>query len=313
MNYPRKIAIGFQEGTCPLTCAKCLAFSPNAKEKKKAVKMPLDKALYLIDEVAAMEKVPVIQPHIFTEPFANQDLRVIMQRCMVKKIGMSIITNGILLNQEWLDFLINELDRTITLSFSLDAVSQEVYQKVRGNYELKQLEDKIEYLVKNRKKSGPRVSVNFSTEEDNCFEADDFIEKWKYKTDSVRVDTVFDSDKKISHKFVNEDVKNGNMKCGFLNEVMVVDADGQIRVCQLDAFGDTSFGNAFEEDLLSIWNGVKLNKLRTEQAEGTLEKANFCYGCEVPCITNHVRYETDDFVILKAGGSIYYNYKGEIA
>ena len=37
--------------------------------------MPLEKALYLIDEAAEMEKVPVIQPHIFTEPFANHDLQ----------------------------------------------------------------------------------------------------------------------------------------------------------------------------------------------------------------------------------------------
>lgn len=312
MKYPRKIAIGFQEGTCPLACAKCLAFSPNAKKKKKSDKMPLEKALYLIDEAAEMEKVPVIQPHIFTEPFANHDLRLIMQHCMAKKIGMSIITNGILLNKDWLDFLIHELVRTVTLSFSLDAVSQKVYQKVRGNYELKKLEDKIEYLVNNRKKGGPRVTVNFAMESDNCSEADDFIEKWKYKVDAVRVDTVFDFDKKISQKFINHNDKNNNLKCRFLDEVMVIDTDGQVRSCQLDAFGDTVFGNAFEEDILSIWNGEKLNKVRLEQAEGKLKNIDFCYGCEVPYMTNHIKYETDEFVILKADCSVYYNYKGEI-
>lgn len=39
----------------------------------------MDKAKLLIDEIANMELVPQIQPHIFTEPFVNQDLREVVR------------------------------------------------------------------------------------------------------------------------------------------------------------------------------------------------------------------------------------------
>lgn len=311
MEYPKKIAIGFQEGTCPLQCAKCFAFSKKAVRKKSVVKMPLDKAKMLIDEIALMEKKPKIQPHIFTEPFANADLPQIIEYCLDRDIHMSIITNGILLDDDWIAFLIHELNREYTISFSLDAITQETYEKVRGRYDLKNLEEKICYIIHNRKDKGPRVGVNFAIEEENYAEADAFIEKWKYKVDAVRIDTAFNFEKKIPFK-LNMENQNANVKCGHLEDVMTIDADGQVRCCQLDAFGDTLLGNVFEEGILNVWRGPNMKMFRAKQERGLLAKEDFCYGCEVPSMTNHTRYETDEFIINKAGHSIYYNYKGEI-
>lgn len=310
MKYPRKIAIGFQEGTCPLQCAKCFAFSKNATRQKKVAKMPLEKAKKLIDEIALMEQIPIIQPHIFTEPFANHDLCEIILYCLDKNIGMSIITNGILLDDNWMDFLVGNLNQNYTLSFSLDAVTQGTYEKVRGKYELGKLEDKIYYIVHNRKNEGPRIGVNFSTEENNYAEMEAFIEKWKYRVDAVRVDTVFDFDKKIPIRFGKQD--NRNKKCGYLEEVMTIDTDGQVRACQLDAFGDTEFGNVFQEGVLNVWNGERMSLFRERQEAGELQAGEFCYGCEVSSMTKHTRYETEEFIINKANCSLYYNYKGEI-
>lgn len=137
IKYPRKIAIGFQEGTCPLKCKKCFAFGKNAPYKKEIGKMSIDNARRLIDEISTFEIRPNIQPHIFTEPFANKDLMDIIQYCNQKRegkagLGMSIITNGILIDDEWEEFILSELDENYTISFSLDAVTQSTYEKVRG-------------------------------------------------------------------------------------------------------------------------------------------------------------------------------------
>ena len=311
MKYPRKIAIGFQEGTCPLRCPKCYAFSKAAREQKKAVKMTMEKAKQLIDEIAHMENVPSVQPHIYTEPFANDDLREIIQECLDNHICMSIISNGILLDQSWLDFLIQKLDRRYTLSFSLDAVAQDTYEKVRGTYELAKIEEKINYLICNRGNSGPRVGVNFSVEEDNYAEVKSFLDKWKYKVDAVRINTVFDFDKKIPLRF-RQDLDDGNTKCAYLDEVMTIDADGEARTCQYDAFGDTALGNVFEEGILNVWNGEKMSELRRKQERGELETDSFCYGCEASKGMDFRAYETDEFMIKRASHSVYYNYKGDI-
>lgn len=310
MRYPRKIAIGFQEGTCPLRCPKCYAFSEAAKGHKKAVKMPMERAKQLIDEIAHMDCVPSVQPHIYTEPFANDDLREIIQECLDNHICMSIISNGILLNRDWLNFLIQKLDRRYTLSFSLDAVTQDTYEKVRGNFELKKIEEKINYLIDNRGDSGPRVGVNFSVEEDNYAEVKSFLDKWKYKVDAVRVNTVFDFNKKIPLRF-RQDIDDGNTKCAYLDEVMTIDADGEVRTCQYDAFGDTALGNVFEEGILNVWNGEKMSELRRKQKYGELEAGSFCYGCEASKGMDFRTYETDEFVIKRASHSVYYNYKGD--
>ncbi len=308
MKYPRKIAIGFQEGTCPLHCKKCFAFGENAKKQKNIAKMPYDRALWLISEIAQMEQIPSIQPHIFTEPFANDDLQKIIQACVDRNICMSIITNGILLHKEWLDFLIHKLDRRYTLSFSLDAVTQQTYEKVRGNYELKELEKKVRYLICNRGDCGPRVGVNFSVEEENYTETEDFLGKWKGKVDAIRINTAFDQGKKIPVRFRKKrDDRPGT--CGYLEEVMVIDTDGQVRVCQFDAFGDTMLGNVFEEGIVNVWNGEKISEVRRRQSNDELNHNDFCYGCEITEMTKFRTCETENYIMKEADHSLYYNYK----
>lgn len=197
MQYPKKVQIGFQEGTCPLQCNKCHAFGKYAKKVKEAQKMPLEKAKQIIDEIAQMEELPVIQPHIVTEPFANNDLKEIILYSCSKGLRFSIITNGILLNKEWMDFLIGALNRDSTVSFSLDAVTQETYEKVRGKYSLSDLESKIEYIINNRGDKGPRISVNFVYEEDNYGEKETFLKKWRDLVDAVHIGVALDSNRKI--------------------------------------------------------------------------------------------------------------------
>ncbi len=47
MEYPRKFQIGFQEGTCPLSCKKCFAFGADIERKKEVRKMPMNRAIKL--------------------------------------------------------------------------------------------------------------------------------------------------------------------------------------------------------------------------------------------------------------------------
>ncbi|MBD5516692.1 MAG: radical SAM protein [Lachnospiraceae bacterium] len=310
LRYPRKINIGFQEGTCPLKCRKCLAFSEYAKDKKKVQKMSLDNAKILIDEISRMEKIPSIQPSIFTEPFANRDLCEIIPYCCNMQIPLNIITNGILLDEAWLNLLIQYLGRDSVISFSLDAVSQEVYEKVRGNYRLDELEKKIEYMMENRGNSGPRVGVNFVYEEDNYSEINVFLDKWKYKVDVVRINVALNSQRKIPTIYKKEAVNKKSIVCPYLQETMVIDAGGEVRSCQYDAFGITYLGNVFEEGIMQIWNGEKMEMLRQKHRQNQLISEDYCFECEFDRIYNFDRtVEMDDFILKIADYAVYYNRK----
>ena len=158
---PRKIAIGFQEGACPLKCKKCWAFGQGKKNHVR--KMRLEQAKGLIDEISALpsETLIHIQPHVQAEPFTNSDFREIVEYCMVKNVGMSIVTNGILTDESWRDFIAEKLDGRFQISFSLDAVTQETYEKVRGNYSLQKIEETVLYLLEHRKPTYLVFFLNF--------------------------------------------------------------------------------------------------------------------------------------------------------
>lgn len=310
MQYPRKLQIGFQEGTCPLKCKKCLAFGEHAKDKKAVRKMSLERARRLIDEISEMKVVPAVQPNIHTEPFANEDLKKIIPYCCDKGVPISIITNGILMDEEWMELLIKWLDRNSAISFSLDAVTQETYEKVRGAYSLSDLEQKIKYLIKKRGNKGPRVSVNYVYEEDNYGEKDIFLEKWKDEVDAVRINVVLDSNRKIPSIYKKEVVKNNDV-CPFLDEIITIDSDGEVRACPVDAFGETYLGNAFEKGILQIWNGEEMERLRQKHRQNQLCREDFCYGCEWGYSVygfNEVE-ETENYILKIANYALYYNKK----
>lgn len=311
MQYLRKIQIGFQEGTCPLRCKKCLAFGENARKKKQVRKMPLDKAKILVDEISQMEIIPAIQPSIHTEPFANEDLKEIIPYCCNKSVPLNIITNGILLNIEWMDLLIKWMKRDSVISFSLDAVTQETYGKVRGDYSLAELEDKVTYLMEKRGDGGPRVSVNYTYEEDNYGEKDIFLEKWKNKVDAVRINVALDSNRRIPDIYRKEDQIKKDDVCSFLRETMTIDSGGEVRLCSADTFGETYLGNAFEEGTASIWNGGKIDSFRQRYRQNQISQEDFCYGCEWgDSVYNFNQIEeTEEYILKIADYAIYYNRK----
>ena len=311
MQYLRKIQIGFQEGTCPLRCKKCPGFGEHVKGEKKVRKMPLEKAKRLIDEISQLEAIPAIQPAIATEPFANEDLKEIIPYCRSKGIPINIITNGILLDKVWMDLLIKWLDRNSTISFSLDAVTQTTYEKVRGTYELREIEKKIEYLMDRRGDMGPRIGVNFVYEEDNYGEKDEFLEKWKDKVDVVHIGVVLDENKKVPTVFRKEGIIKGRNICPFLQEVMAIDAGGEVRTCSVDALGETYLGNVFEQGIEAAWSGEKIENLRQKHMCGQLADGDFCYDCEwgYSLYNFDKTEETDDFVLKIADYAVYYNRK----
>lgn len=307
VKYPRKFQIGFQEGTCPLKCKKCLAFGSDVKRKKEIRKMPLDKAEHLLREIAEIGDQAVIQPHIFAEPFANEDLKQIIRYCGAYGLKMSIITNGILLNDKWMDFLLACSEQDITISFSLDAATQAVYEKVRGDHELGSIERNIRYLFQKRKNNKLRIGVNFTVEQDNKDEKDIFLDKWKYQVDVVRLHRMIDSDKKM-FDLVSE-ISDIEKQCGALNENMVIDAGGEVRACSIDAFGDSYLGNVFEEGVLAVWNGEAMECLRKRICEDMLSEDEFCHGCGVKSFSgNYVSRECDGMHIVDNGYDVFYNY-----
>lgn len=304
---PRKIAIGFQEGACPLKCKKCWAFGKGRHNSVR--KMDLENAKKLIDEISRIKTKESIriQPHIQAEPFTNPDFMEIVDYCRERNVSMNIVTNGILINDKWMEYITNKLGEGFQISFSLDAVSQEVYEKVRGNYSLSQLENKVNYVLKHRKNSKLRVLVNFVIEADNEMETKLFLDKWKDVADAVSIGTALDTERKIPIKYRRGEYDQTSCPNPF--DTMAIDWNGDVRVCQFDAFGETNQGNVFDEGILAAWNNEKMNSLRNRHNNCMLEKSEFCYGCEGRYLFGLQRRDTENYIIKEGKNMVFFNHK----
>ena len=305
---PRKIAIGFQEGACPLKCRKCWAFGQGKKNSVR--KMDLNDAKKLIDEISciATETPIFIQPHVQAEPFTNPDFMEIIDYCRSRDVGMHIVTNGILLDDKWKKYITENLDERFQISFSLDAVTQEVFDKVRGGgYLLKQLEETVDYVLKNRKNKKLRVIVNFTVEADNEMETKLFLDKWKDVADAVSIGTCLDTYRKIPQKFRRGDYTY--IPCEKPFDTMTIDWNGDVRICQFDAFGETCLGNAFQEGILGAWNNEKMKEIRKRHQDCLIRETDFCHGCEGKYIYNLKSRETENYIINEGSNMIWYNHK----
>lgn len=305
---PRKLAIGFQEGACPLKCKKCWAFGKNRENRVR--KMDIDHAKKIIDEISEFSEGSSnvrIQPHIQSEPFTNKDFMEIIEYCKSRNVGMNIVTNGILINDAWKEYIVNELDERFQISFSLDAVTQRTYEVVRGGYSLRQLEETIRYILAYRKNKKLRILVNYVEENDNENETALFLEKWKDIADAVSIGTCLDDQRRIPGKY-----RRGNylqIPCVKPFDTMSIDWNGEVRVCQFDAFGESSLGNVFEEGVLGAWNNHKMNQLRKRHVDGMIEEKEFCFGCEGKYLYNLERRETEKYIINEGNNMIFYNKK----
>ena len=69
-----------------------------------------------------------------------------------------------------------------------------------------------------------------------------------------------DAQRRVPDKYRKEKFNSGviNKKCGYLDEIMVIDADGHVRSCSFDAFGDSDFGDVFETGILGGYYGILL-------------------------------------------------------
>lgn len=95
------------------------------------------------------------------EPFILEDILEIYSFLNEKDVGILISTNGLLLNEEVIDFLAT-LKRLIGVSFSIDGASKEVYEAIRGKGNYEKVFENVEALVSKKNETKSRFQVGFT-------------------------------------------------------------------------------------------------------------------------------------------------------
>lgn len=199
---------------------------------------------------------------------------------MVRDAGILdvfLATNGVLLTDEIIESIIkNKISR---VRISLDAATEEIYNKVRRVPVLPKIEENINKLIAAREKhksSLPIVRLSFVVMDINQHEVQKFINKWGNKVDYI------DFQRFISHDYVDKevDIKPEAIKDCFCSQPFYslnVWADGRVTPCCTFYGKKLILGNVYKDNLRDIWHGKQMAEIREQIINKKFNKV--CQRC----------------------------------
>jgi len=304
-EYPKKILLGIQEDYCNLSCPKCLVFGTNkdpAFDIKKIVTsvMPMENIIRILDEVKDYK--PAVSPSYWVEPLVLKNFKDVVREATKRKVPVSIATNGLLINDEMARFLV---DHVSLISVSIDATTKETLIKTRSTSRLAKIENAVFLLLEKRgSKESPRILVNFTVEDCNRHEQEEFLQKWIPHVDAVRINGMYTYERTIDNLAVTRE----RTPCREIYDQMSIDFNGEVRMCCLDGFRVTSLGNVFEEGVYNVWHGEAFTAIRRNHEEKNYGAQPFCETCTLWSHYNITSERQEGDLLIRASNSVtFYN------
>lgn len=280
-KYPRAVYIEVTN-KCNLKCTMC----PRCHLNRKIDDMDYELFKKCIDEISRFNPKPSVQLAFLGEPLVNKKIISLIEYSKKNGLNTSLISNGLLLTKEIADAFIQvKLD---SITFSIDAVTKETYDKIRINSDFGQVHNNIEYLIERKNKLGvklPAIQTSMVIQEANKAEYEDFIDKWIDKTHQVYFQRVFyDAEGNQGRQMFYRDVFSLDLEkrkpCYYLWELVVVYCDGKVTVCPPDDFGLLVMGDISKQSLYDIWHSKQYNELRLRHLKNDLRNKKLCASCD---------------------------------
>jgi MoaA/NifB/PqqE/SkfB family radical SAM enzyme len=225
-------------------------------------------------------------------------------------IDIWLHTNACLLKPELAEQLID--GGLSKINFSIDAFSEEVYDKIRVGGNFQKVMSNIDNFLKLKKQKGAdhlRVRVSFVVQEDNLHERQAFFDYWKNKsginlvTFQERIDfSLFfqntDPDDHLSEAELDEKYKDVEpFYCSLPYEQPIIDVHGNVIPCGMpisEQNQDFILGNLLlGETIKSCWMGEKMRLLKERLNQGKWYRTRMCRIC------SHISRNTIDSHLKK--------------
>jgi radical SAM protein with 4Fe4S-binding SPASM domain len=281
-DYPIQLDIELN-ASCNLRCPMCPISAESPKGKGKSTWFSYELYKEIIDE-SVKNGLKALKLNYINEPLIRDDLFKFVD--YAKEAGVLDIylsTNGMLMTPEVCKRMVSSgLTR---VQVSIDAVTEEIYDKLRPGGKLPTVIKNIEHLLeaKNEAKSiTPLIRVNFVRTEINEDQLPAFIEQWKGKVDMIGIQEFIKptmSSMEIKSKTSTDKRKEG-FRCSFPFKQLVITNEHMVLPCctfwgeQLPVGKITSASQIKE-----IWHGEKINWLRDMHQAGRYNEIPQCQNC----------------------------------
>ncbi len=201
-------------------------------------------------------------------------------------------TNATLLNERRAKTLLEAGLHHLAISF--DSPNKETYLKLRIGANFEKTIDNIKRFVELRDKLGyqfPHVRVQMIVQKENVHERKQFDEMFGKFVDSTSQVNYINYNGGPNSEVYNidqnkingttQDVRqkrlNTNFKCSYLWQRLIIEPDGNVYPCFYN--DKLLLGNVKEQTLKQIWDGPKMQFLRTKHSSGRFCEVEECAKC----------------------------------
>lgn len=276
--------------SCNLKCPMCPNSAESNNRKGKDTWFKFDDFKRILD-AGVKNGLKAIKLNYLNEPLIRKD--IIQFISYAKEIGISDIylsTNGLLLTDVFTKELIEAgLTR---IQVSIDAYTNETYDKVRPGGDLGKVVENIEQFVKIRNELQsitPLIRVNFVRTELNEHELQHFVDYWVKKVEMVGIQEMVKppvSNVDIKSKTTSNKRKEG-FRCSFPFKQMVINNEGNILPCCTFYGEQFKMGNIKYDNIIDVWNSEQMRILRNIHRNGKYYENDICKKCVEDAIADN--------------------------
>ena len=282
---------------CQAACKMCPY--PAFKDVFPRGRMDDDLFDKIIDEIARHPEVDTFVPMLQNEPFLDKHIFEKIARFKQRtagRVSVELVTNGALLTDEHIARLRDaELD---VLDISLDALSRNVYDKIRIGLDYDEVLAGVERVIA-ADLPGTSVFVRLVRQRDNAHEVRAFAGRWRKRGVPVfiydvtnRTGAVHQFDEAIrvpqSSNMVSmvEGVKRrasrawlGHCPIPFASASVL--HNGDVLMCTHDWARAEIIGNLRDATLAELWNGERMREIRALISRRQYDAVPACRDCSL--------------------------------
>ena len=283
---------------CNFRCTFCPCNTSDVSINVRHKTMSFDLFKKIVDDMKGFNnKIRVINLYAYGEPLLNPYFCDMLKYLREKEVcdEIRITSNGYLLTNKLCENIVeNGLDM---FRFSLYGLNDNDYYIQTGvKISYKELKSKIKYLYNYNKSHGGKLKVSIKASAsfiNNEIKLQQLYNEYSDISDYLYVENIdyvwpeflFTNNYERllfapTKFFPNKEHTIQTSLCSFLFTHMMIFSNGDVGICNIDWKHITKYSSIIDNNIIDIWNGDSLRKLRLNFCKSNIPPIDFCISCK---------------------------------